>query len=502
MADARIPLIALLCLAGGCRTIQDQAPGLAEVGFKRAAATTVTARPTPSAERPAASRVGTAPHQIASPPQLIPLPATQGTQGWPVSAVRPVSHQQPAPLVVDPELLDAPPAPPETTTLTLDELESMAIAMNPALAEAQAQVEALQGKWLQVGLPPNPHIGYSGQQLGSHGEAEQQGVFLQQELVRGGKLRLDRAIVSREIEIAEQRLATLQQRVLTDVRLGYYDVLIAQRRREVTHELVEIANQSSETAAALFNAKEVSKIDVIRARIEAQTAALLDKNARNLHVAAWSRLAAVVGELSAEPTTLAGDLEAFSGQIDRDDALQRLLAESPEMAVLLTEIERARWAVDRSHAEPVPNVDVQAVMQSDNGTGSSNFNLQVSMPVPWLNRNQGGIQQAHAELVGAERAVQRLESHLKQRLATAYQQYASALNQVEDYSREEGILANSKTSLDLVGKGYEAGEIDYLDLLGAQRTNSQTNLAYIEALGQLWAAKIEIEGLLLKGSLD
>ena len=145
---------------------------------------------------------------------------------------------------------------------------------------------------------------------------------------------------------------------------------------------------------------------------------------------------------------------------------------------------------------------MQAIIQSDNGTGSSNANLQVSMPIPWLNRNQGGIRQAQAELVAAERAIGRLELSLKRRLAGVYQRYASARNQVQDYSKPEGILANSQATLEFVRKGYQAGEIGYLDLLTAQRTYSQTNLAYIEALGELWAAALEIEGLLLKDSLE
>ena len=42
----------------------------------------------------------------------------------------------------------------------------------------------------------------------------------------------------------------------------------------------------------------------------------------------------------------------------------------------------------------------------------------------------------------------------------------------------------------------------YVDLLTAQRTNAQTNLAYVEALGDLWSAAAEIEGLLLRDSLE
>lgn len=415
--------------------------------------------------------------------------------------VRPVAHIQPVRPVLEPEPVDIPAAAP-SPELTLPQLEEIALSSNPALAEAQARVDAACGKWVQVGLPPNSVLGYSGQQIGSHGEAEQQGVYISQEIVRGGKLQLNRAIAGQQRAQAEQILATQQQRVLTDVRLGFYDVLVAQRRREMTEQLVTIAQQGVSTAEALFNAREVSLADVMRARIELQSAELIHKNARNQYVAAWASLTAVVGDPGIPPTPLAGDLEGGIHQIDFDETLARLLAESPQMAIAMTEVERARWAIDRAQAEPVPNIDVQAVIQSDNGTGSSNANLQVSMPIPWLNRNQGGIRQAHGELVAAEHAIRRLELSLARRLADVYQRYASARNQVQDYSKPEGILANSRATLDFVQEGYQAGEIGYLDLLTVQRTYSQTNLAYIEALGELWAAALEIEGLLLKDSLE
>lgn len=421
---------------------------------------------------------------------VVPTPAVQ-----PAAFVEPVE----APIVPEPEIL---PTPVVERELTLEELEHIAMTNNPSLAEALARVEAAQGKWLQVGLPPNTVVGYAGQQLGSDGKAEQQGLFVGQEFVRGGKLNLNRAVVGQEIQKAEQIWAAQQQRVLTDVRLAYYEVLVAQRRNDTAGKLVEIARQAVEAAEALFRAKEVSQVDVMRARIELQSAELLLKNAKNIYTAAWSRLAAVIGLHDLRPQPLQGDVERKIDPIDADIALQRLVNESPEMAAAMSEVARARWAVDRAYAEPIPNVDVQAVVQSDNGTRGSNANLQVTIPIPWLNRNQGGIRQAESEVVAAERSIDRLELSFKQRLADVYQRYANARNQVEAYSKQDGILANSSKTLEFARKGYEAGEFSYLDLLTAQRTFSHTNLAYIEALGELWAAVVEIDGLLLKGSLD
>jgi cobalt-zinc-cadmium efflux system outer membrane protein len=449
----------------------------------------------------------TDPVELQAPPENVTLltnPELTTDSATPYSGATPVVYQESnedLSTILPAE--DIPlPQPSLDDVLTLMQLEQMAMANNPSLAEAGARVEALRGKWVQVGLPPNTVLGYSGQQLGSGGQAEQQGLFVGQEFVRGGKLRLNRAVAAREIQKAEQLWAAQQMRVATDVRLAYYEVLVAQRRNLTTSQLVGIAQQAIETAEALHKAKEVSQVDVIRARIELQSAQLSLKNAKNLYTAAWSRLVSVLGVHDMKPRPLAGDIERTGGEIDADEALARLIGESPEMAAALSEVERARWAVDRANAEPVPNIDVQAIVQSDNGTNSSNANLQVSIPIPWLNRNQGGILQAQAKVIAAERAIDRLALSFKHRLAGVYQRYANARNQVEEYSKAGGILANSKSSLDFIRIGYQAGEINYLDLITAQRTYSQTHLAYIESLGELWAAVVEIDGLLLKGSLQ
>jgi len=433
------------------------------------------------------------------------LPATNGSIVRPAAYVElaepPVAVVAPGAEPIEPVLR------PEQDSLwdgelSLPQLEAIALGSNPSLVEAHARVDAARGKWLQVGLLPNTVVGYSGQQLGSNGQAEQHGLFIGQEIVRGGKLQLNRTVVEQEILKAEQLWSAQEQRVLTDVRLGYYEVLISQRRNEVTQDLVRIAEKAVHAADTLFRAQDVSRVDVVRARGALQMAQLLHKNARSQYVASWSKLLAVLGTPEMDPRPLVGDLEAAATRLDEHLLLQQLLVESPEMAAAVAEVERAQWAAERAYVEPIPNVDVQAVVQSDNGTGSNNANLQVSLPIPWFDYNQGGIRQAEAEIVAASHAVGRVELNLKRRLATVFQRYTVAHNQVEDYSRADGILSNAQQTLDFIQKGYEVGEVAYLELLTAQTNYSQTNLAYLEALGELWAARVEIEGLLLKDSLS
>lgn len=85
---------------------------------------------------------------------------------------------------------DPPPAP--SPALSLPDLEALARTHNPTLVQAHAQVEAARGRAVQAGLYPNPTAGYYGQQIGNQGTAGQQGAFVSQMIVTGGKLRLNR----------------------------------------------------------------------------------------------------------------------------------------------------------------------------------------------------------------------------------------------------------------------------------------------------------------------
>ena len=196
----------------------------------------------------------------------------------------------------------------------------------------------------------------------------------------------------------------------------------------------------------------------------------------------------------------AGDAHAGLANIQWEQALERTVSASPEVAAAQAAVERARAVVDRAYAEPIPNVDLQLTGQHDNATGDNILGVQAVIPIPIWNRNQGGISKAQAEFAAAKSDVSRVQLSLQQRLADVYQRYANARHQVERY--EQNILPDAQASLDLINEAYRQGEFGYLALLTAQRTYFQTNLAYLDSLRQLRETMIEIDGFLLRGSLQ
>ncbi|MEX2561349.1 MAG: TolC family protein, partial [Pirellulales bacterium] len=383
--------------------------------------------------------------------------------------------------------------------LTLDQLEQIAMANNPAIGQAAARVQAARGRWVQDGLYPNPVAGYVGSEIGNEGRGGQQGGFVSQEFVRGGKLRLNRAVAGQRIREAQQELAIARQRVLTDVRLQFYEVLFAQRTLEIAEQLLDIGEEGVKTAGDLLRIGDVSRFDLLQAQIERDSSAIQVSNARNRHAAAWRRLSAVTGAGELRPARLRGELEPRLPEFTWHESLSRLLAESPELAAAEARAAAARRVLQRARAEPIPNYQVEVSAQHDNASGDAIAGVEIGMALPVFNRNQGAIRQAQAEWVAACREVQRIELALQSRLASAFEQYSNARQQTRRYA--ESILPNARTSLDLVATGYRGGEFNYITLLTAQRTFFQTNVAYLDALAALRRGTIAIEGLLLSDSL-
>ncbi len=384
-------------------------------------------------------------------------------------------------------------------SLTLEELEGIALQNNPTLVQASAQVQAAQGQWLQAGLRPNPIIGYQASEVGNEGQSGQQGAFITQELVRRNKLELSRLAGSQAVVQARQDFAAQRLRVLNDVRAEHFNVLVAQRAMELTQELQSITRRALETTDQLFRGKQVAYADFLQARIESNSADIAVENARNRHTAAWRRLSSVVGVPSMVARRVSGSVEPPPDDFEWEATLTQLLTQSPQLASARFGVSRARAVLERARVEPVPNFVVQAGVQYDNASQYTIANVQVGIPVPILNRNQGNIQTAFADLRNAQAEVGRLELSLRNQLASVFENYANSRNQVEKYTTN--ILPDARSAVDLITKGYQQQQFSFLTLLTAQRTYTQASLAYLQALQQHGVSRVALEGLLLTGSL-
>lgn len=389
----------------------------------------------------------------------------------------------------------------EHRSLTLSDLEGLAFRHHPTLAAAVSRMNSARGRHLQAGLYPNPTAGYHATQVGNRGTSGQQGAFIRQRFITGDKLKLDQAIAGKEISEAHFQFHSQQQRVLSDVRVRFHEALTAQRRVKVTGELARIGEDIVTATETLVEGRLGTENDLLQAEISADQSQILADNAVNEHQAAWRRLAVATGLAQLESTELSGTLDDELMQLDWESCRITVLTGHPELAAARARAARAAIAVRRAKQEPIPDIDLGVSVRRNNiiGRGEAVTNVELGIPVPIFDRNQGNICSAEAEWVLACQEVKRIELNLQDRLAIAFRRYTNARQQVQRYGQR--MLPKAKRSLSLVKNGYQNGQVEYLTMLTAQQTYLQITLSYLDALQELQTAADVIEARMLTNSL-
>lgn len=424
-----------------------------------------------------------------------PFPATR------TQSVVQVAHEEPVPAApLDPEVEITPVPTPAGHRLSLSDLQGIALQWNPTLAQASAGVEAERGSYQQVGLYPNPQVGYLNNSASPSSAMQSNGVFLSQEFVTANKLKLARVWEGHELNRVAWEAEAQRIRVLNDLEIRYYEVLGAQEAVFAAQRLEKVAERGLTTAETLLENKQGAKSDVLQASIQLETVRVSKEDALYRHYAAWQQLANIVGDASLQPALLAGSLEGDIRDLDFEQSLQELLANSPQITSSQAALDHARAECQLARAQAIPNVTLQAVIERDNASKSTQASTLVALPVPLFNRNQGNIYRAVADIRVAEAEISRVKLVLRDLLSESFRRYRVNRLQVERF--RDKILPAAEENMELAAVGYQSGERSFLEVLTARQTYFQAKLVYVESLTELRKALVEIEGLQLTGGLN
>ncbi len=388
--------------------------------------------------------------------------------------------------------------------LSLEDLEKMALEHSPTLAQAAANIRAAEGRKTQASLFPNPTVGYTGEEIsgGSIVRGGEHGFFVEQTIVTAGKRGLSGKVFAKEQAASEAEAKAERYRVLSKVRLLYYQALGAERRVEVWSELAGIARRAVDTSKQLRNVGQADEPDVLEAEIEVRQAELSLASAKNHRERVWRQLGAVVGDPSLTPSRVAGKLDDPLPELNRESTLEAILRDSPELKVAEAEVERAEMAAKRARVEKIPDIRVRAGLRENRErlesigrpVGLEGF-ADVGVEIPVFNRNQGNVKSTQAELARAQQDVLRIRLSLRTRYAAAFKEYSDAAEAAKDYQKE--MLPRARRAYDLYLSKYRQMAAAYPQVLIAQRTLFQLQEDYVAALENLWRAASEIRGFLL-----
>jgi len=393
-------------------------------------------------------------------------------------------------------------------TLTLEELQQMALEHNPTFAQSAANIQAAEGRKKQSGLYPDPTVGYQGEQIrGGSFHGGEQGFFVQQDIVLSGKLGLNRAIFDQELKQAETEAEEQKVRVVTNVHMSYIQALAAQQTLELRQHLSKLADDAVQTSHELANVGQADAPDVLESEVEAQQAELAVTMAEQNQQRIWKALAAVVGNPRLPLIGLEGKLED-TAPLNADELVEKIVNESPAVRIAELGVKRADATLARARRESIPDLQIRAGMQQNgellsepNGkpVGLQGF-ADVGVRIPIFNRNQGNVATARADLERAKREVERVKLVLRERAASVVQNYAFSQTAVDRYKNQ--MIPRAQKAYEMYAKKYQAMASAYPQVLIAQRTLMQLEVSYISALETFATSSISLQSYLLTDGLE
>jgi cobalt-zinc-cadmium efflux system outer membrane protein len=390
--------------------------------------------------------------------------------------------------------------------ITIDELVARAIADNPDLQAARADVEAATGRLHQAGLRPNPMLELGGQKALGPDNNLNLGVSLPLDL--NGRKEGRVGVAEREAQMKRAQVADAERRLRAEVRMKAGDLLATRRGLAVTDNLLKVnrdglglvRSRVQEGAAPSLDESlalvEVNRLDASRQLVESRAA-----------VAAL-QLKALAGMAPDAPLVLRGELRPAALALDRAEALRWALGARPDLAVSRADLALARAKVVKERAEGRWDATVNVGYQrQDFGFGLNGltpsgatrpiqdvfhyFGGGVSITLPVRNQNQGNVAAAVAETRAAERRQEFLTLTIRQEVESAFTQHDAARRSLTIYER--GVRDVASQNLDVVRQAYVLGRNSLLDMIAEQRRYIEIENGYTESLKQVYDAAVEIE---------
>jgi len=394
----------------------------------------------------------------------------------------------------------------EQKTITLEELQQMALQNNPTFKQSAANIQAAEGRKRQSGSYPNPTVGYQGEQIrGGSFHGGEQGFFLQQDIVLGGKLGLNRKIFDQELKQAETEAEEQKLRVVTNVQISYTQAVAAQETLELRRNLLKLADDAVETSHQLANVGQADAPDVLESEVESQQAQLAVTMAEQNQQRVWKALAAVVGNPRLLLMKLEGKLED-TPPVNADELVEKIVNESPAVRIAELGVKRAEAALARAKREPIPDLQLRGGMQQNgellaNGrsVGLQGF-ADVGLRIPIFDRNQGNIAAAKADAERARREVDRVKLVLRERTASVVQNYAFSQTAVDRYKNQ--MIPRAQKAYEMYTKKYQEMAVAYPQVLIAQRTLMQLEVSYVSALENFATSSLSLQSFLLTDGLE
>lgn len=367
----------------------------------------------------------------------------------------------------------------EEKAVTLQQIITIAKEQNRELKALREEKGIGEAGRIRAGLYPNPVLeldGATGAMTGSSGE-NRLAVGVSQEFLIGGKREKRLAVSDAELLRFDNRFKDTERQLISEIKIGYYDLLLSEGRRDLANRSRELNNQLLQIARERFGAGEIAELDVNLAKVETARSAGRSIEVERELVPLHQRLLSLMGATATENLKILAPSETKPIAAQLAELKAQALANRPDLKAAAAEKNKGEAEVALAEAERLPNVTAgvgigwERSVTSLGGLEEWNsdylIGLKLSVPIPVFDRNQAGIKEALAKKSSAEIRQQFIRQNIEREVESAYWRLTTAEKALNIYAQE--IIPQLTENLKLVQEAYRLGEVGILAVIEEQK---------------------------------
>ena len=373
---------------------------------------------------------------------------------------------------------------------TLESAVRYAREHNPELAAARLRIDEAKGRHTNAGRLMNPELQVSAANMPGT-SAGSLGVAFMQRFPVTHRLRLEKSISAAELAAAEEEVHNEERKLGAEVRPLVIKLLYNEEVRELTEKQIANSKNLAAIATGMSAAGEGNSTEIARMELEAGELHLNNLKLDTEVVEMTGMLRPMLGLGPDEPVHFIGGLMgAVSLPVADADPQNR--ADYRAAGHMET---AARHGVNLEHAKKYDDIAVGAMVEGERVMDlpaaslqrRNMIGVQVSIPLPLWNRNQGKVQEATAMAERAQKEKAALVVNIRAESSTARNQMAAFANVAKE--TQDVLIPKASEIEDRLREQYRQGHATLEDLLRARDKHLQLERCYLDAQRDYYLAR-------------
>lgn len=383
----------------------------------------------------------------------------------------------------------------EDKTFTLEKCVSTALEQNPLILSSLQHYQASLARIHQAKAFAQPSLNYDSDLQPSFFNFKNAGetyLGLSQPFEFPGKQSVRGKIASKESDELLADIDLLKLDLIFQVKQAFNGLLLAQEKLTYAQRNQELAQDFLDKAELKHEAGDVAQVEVLRAKVEAATAANEVRAVTNDVRLAKATLNYLLFRKKYAPIEIVGKLKKDPIKLDFDLLLQRALITRPEMRKIAFSLEREHLQKKSATMSYLPDLELGINRHRVEGEGSW-WDVTLSMPIPlfFWQPKKGEIAEAEANINAIRKVADHIKNTINLEVEEAYMNAITAENQIQLYETE--ILSQAEEVYNMFLFSYQEGEIGSIELIAARRTLLESARSYADALFNYEAALAALE---------